>query len=95
MLKTTVNEMVLWDFMTKNNLSQKEMAGRLGVSPGYVSQILCGLRHPSPKLRRTMLEAMQPLTFSDLFTVEGQAEECRQRGLPPRPGLALSLCPAQ
>ena len=70
MLKTKVNEMALWDFMTKNNLSQKELAGRLGVSPGYVSQILCGTRHPSPQLRRRMLELLHPLTFDDLFSIE-------------------------
>lgn len=40
MLKARVKEMVLWDFMTKNNLSQKELAERLGISPGYISQIL-------------------------------------------------------
>jgi len=75
MLKTRVKEMVLWDFMTKNNPSQKEMAERLGISPGYMSQMLCGTRHPSPALRRRMLEVMGPLAFDDLFSVEkGQGD---------------------
>jgi transcriptional regulator with XRE-family HTH domain len=70
MLKARVKEMVLWDFMAKNNLSQKELARKLDVSAGYISQILCGTRHPSPQLRRRMLELLHPLTFDDLFSIE-------------------------
>ena len=77
MLKTRVKEIVLWDFMTKNNLSQKELAERLGISPGYMSQMLCGTRHPSPQLRRRMLEVMIPLTFDDLFSVEKEQDDGR------------------
>jgi len=70
--KVSVNDMALYDFMTQNNLSQKDLAQRLDISESYISQLLCRTRHPSPKLRRRMLEALAPLTFQELFTVEGQ-----------------------
>ena len=69
-VRVSVNDIALYDFMTKHNLSQKDLAGRLGISESYISQLLCRIRHPSPKLRRRMLEVMAPLTFQDLFTVE-------------------------
>ena len=49
-----------------------DLAQRLGISESYISQLLCRTRRPSPKLRRRMLEALAPLTFQELFTVEGQ-----------------------
>ena len=69
MVKTKVNEMVLHDFMVKNNLSQRDLAAQLGVSAGYVCQLLCGARRPSPRLRRRML-AVLSLSFDELFCIE-------------------------
>ena len=71
-VKVCVKDMALYDYMTKNNLSQKELAQRLGITQGYTSQLLCGTRHPSPKLRRRMLQVLTPLSFDDLFSVENQ-----------------------
>ena len=68
--KVRVKDLVLWDFMVKNNLSQKELAQKLGITQCYTSQLLCGVRHPSPKLRRRMLEVLTPFTFDDLFSIE-------------------------
>jgi len=71
-VKVCVKDMALWDFMMKNNLSQKELAQKLSITQGYASQLLCGTRHPSPGLRRRMLEILTPLTFDDLFSIEGE-----------------------
>lgn len=71
-VRVCVKEMALWDFMMKNNLSQKKLAQKLGITQGYASQLLCGTRHPSPKLRRKMLQVLTPLTFDDLFSIEDQ-----------------------
>jgi len=65
-----VKQTTLWDHMAKNNLSQKELAEKLGITQGYASQLLCGVRHPSPKLRRRILAVLAPLAFDDLFEVE-------------------------
>jgi len=71
-VKVCVKDMALYDFMMKNNLSQKELAQKLGITQGYTSQLICGTRHPSPGLRRRMLQVLTPLTFDDLFSVENQ-----------------------
>lgn len=70
MYKTRIKELTVYDFLAKNNLSQKDLAARLGVSPGYLSQLLCGSRYPSPNLRRRMLETLDPLGFHDLFSIQ-------------------------
>jgi len=69
-VKVRVNSKSLWDVIARQNLSQNEMAARLGISKSYLSQIVCGTRCPSPKLRRKMLDILSPLTFDDLFIVE-------------------------
>jgi transcriptional regulator with XRE-family HTH domain len=56
--------------MARRNLSQNDLAKQLGVSSGYMSQLLCGSRRPSPRLRRRMLESLSPLGFDDLFVLE-------------------------
>jgi transcriptional regulator with XRE-family HTH domain len=70
LVKVRVNSKGLWGAVARQNLSQNEMAVRLGISKCYMSQVLSGTRCPSPKLRRRMLEVLSPLTFDDLFIVE-------------------------
>ena len=70
LLKVRVKSEALWNVIARQNISQNELASRLGISSGYMSQLICGTRCPSPKLRRKMLELLSPLTFDDLFIVE-------------------------
>ena len=70
MYRVRVNPKAIWDSIARLNMSQNEFAVKLGVSSGYMSQLVCGTRSPSPKLRRKMLEILAPLTFDDLFVVE-------------------------
>jgi hypothetical protein len=70
MLKTRVRGTAVYDFMARNNISQKEWAGKLGISECYASQLVCHARCPSPRLRRRMLEVMGPVDFEELFEVE-------------------------
>lgn len=73
LLKVRVNAKALWDAIARQNITQNELASRLGVSSGYMSQLVCGTRCPSPNLRRRMLELLTPLTFDDLFIVEDRS----------------------
>ena len=75
MLKTKVRGMAVYDYMARHNLSQKEWAGKLGISECYASQLVCRARCPSPRLRRRMLEVMGPLEFEELFEVDFAASE--------------------
>ena len=64
-----VNSNAVWWHMARGNLTQNELAGKLGISSGYMSQLVCGTRRPSPRLRRKMIEIMAPMTFDDLFVI--------------------------
>jgi len=67
-----LNNVAVWDFLTRRNLAQNELARTLGITSGYMAQLISGSRSPSPKLRRTMLEVLSPLTFDDLFIVSAR-----------------------
>jgi transcriptional regulator with XRE-family HTH domain len=73
MVRTRINGMAVYDFMARNNLSQKEWAERVGISQCYASQLVCGTRCPSPRLRRRLLQVMTPLEFGQLFAVDKEA----------------------
>lgn len=73
MYRVLVNPKALWDAIARHNMSQNEFARRLDITSGYMSQLVCGTRHPSPQLRRKMLECLNPMTFDELFSiVEGK-----------------------
>jgi transcriptional regulator with XRE-family HTH domain len=55
--------------IARQNISQNELARRLGITSGYMSQLVCGTRCPSPRLRRKMLEYLDSLNFDDLFVI--------------------------
>lgn len=74
MVRTSINGMAVYDFMARNNLSQKEWAERVGISQCYASQLVCGTRCPSPRLRRRMLLVMTPLDFGELFVMKKEDE---------------------
>ena len=65
-----MNPKAFWGAVARQNVSQNELAVKLGISSGYMSQLVCGTRCPSPRLRRRMLDFLGPLTFDDLFIVE-------------------------
>jgi transcriptional regulator with XRE-family HTH domain len=67
--RVQVNSKSLWDTIARQNISQNELARRLGITSGYMSQLVCGTRCPSPRLRRKMLEHLDSLSFDDLFIV--------------------------
>ena len=68
-----VNNVAVWHFLTRKNLAQNELANRLGISSGYMAQLIGGSRSPSPKLRRKMLSVLNPMSFDNLFLVSDRA----------------------
>jgi transcriptional regulator with XRE-family HTH domain len=55
--------------MVRRNMSQNMLAMRIGISSGYISQLMRGTRHASPDVRKKLLDIFTPLTFDDLFTI--------------------------
>jgi transcriptional regulator with XRE-family HTH domain len=55
--------------LARKSLSQNWLALRTGISSGYMSQVMNGSRHPSPKLRQRLLDIFPECQFDDLFLI--------------------------
>ena len=51
-------------------MSQNGLARRVGISSGYLSQLINGRRSPSPRLRKRLQEVLEEPRFDGLFAVE-------------------------
>ena len=70
-LLVTLKPAPVWAFLEKRDISQNELARMLGISSGYISQLLSGSAHPSPQLRQRLLRVLGVSDFDDLFTITG------------------------
>ncbi|WP_059280089.1 helix-turn-helix domain-containing protein [Dehalococcoides mccartyi] len=69
-IRVRMNQVAVLRAMAKRNMSQNMLAIRAGLSSGYISQIMCGTRTPSPAVRQKLQDVLQPLTFDDIFIIE-------------------------
>ncbi len=69
-IKVKLNQVAVLRAIARRNMSQNMLAIRAGISSGYISQIMCGTRNPSPAVRQKLQEVLQPLTFDDIFILE-------------------------
>ena len=53
-----IDPRVLWERMDAHGWSQNEVARRVGISTGYLSQIMNGQRKPSAKVLRSLYEVL-------------------------------------
>ena len=65
-----MNQAAVLRAIARRNMSQNMLAIRVGSSSGYISQIMCGTRTPSPRMREKLLSVLAPLTFDDIFIIE-------------------------
>ena len=58
--------------LARKNMSQNWLARQLGVSSGYMSQLMTGVRNPSPDLRIKILEKlkMDESGFDKVFEIK-------------------------
>ncbi len=69
MVKVTLKRQAVASILARKNKSQNWLAGRLGISSGYMSQLLNGERAPSPRMRDRILEYFESMSFDDLFSI--------------------------
>ena len=81
MLKVLVRQREVERFLTRRNLSQNAFAERLGISSGYISQLMRGERYPLAELRARILRSLRGVSFDDIFEIvdadEAQEKEAR------------------
>ena len=70
MVKVKLNRNAFEVAMSRRNLSQRDLAEKIGFSRSHVSHIINGRREPSPAMRRLILEHLREYTFDDLFIIE-------------------------
>jgi transcriptional regulator with XRE-family HTH domain len=78
MIKVRVNQDAVQLAMAKRNMSQNMLAIRAGISSGYISQIMCGTRYPSPRVRQKILDVLD-MDFDDVFLIERDEHEVSAR----------------
>ena len=60
----------VWELLNRLNLTQNELARRIGRSSGYLSQLINGERCPSPETRRRLMAVLGVSDFDVLFVME-------------------------
>jgi transcriptional regulator with XRE-family HTH domain len=70
-VKVRLNQKAILGVIAKRNMSQNMLAIRVGTSSGYISQIIRGIRYPSPAMRQKLQEVLSPIAFDDIFVIEG------------------------
>jgi transcriptional regulator with XRE-family HTH domain len=78
MIRVRVNQDAVQIAMAKRNMSQNMLAIRAGISSGYISQLMCGTRYPSPKVRQKILDVLG-MDFDDVFIIERDERELSAR----------------
>ncbi len=69
-IRVKLNQSAVLRAIARRNMSQNMLAIRSGISSGYISQIMCGTRNPSPAVRQKLRDILKPLTFDDIFIIE-------------------------
>jgi len=69
MLKVKVKGSDIERLLARRNLSHNAFAERLGISGGYLSQLVRGERYPSAELRAKILRSLRDVTFDEIFEI--------------------------
>ena len=59
-----------WERLNVLNMSQNELARRIGRSQSYVSDLFHGRRYAAAETRRRLMAALEVTRFEDLFVLE-------------------------
>ena len=61
---------VVWELLNRLNLTQNELARRIGRSSGFMSQLINGERFPSGETRQRLMDVLGVTDFDVLFVQE-------------------------
>lgn len=67
--KVKANANAIRHILAKRNQTLKWLTYRLDITNGYLSQIMCGRKSPSPKLRQRMMRVLEVKNFNELFAI--------------------------
>lgn len=67
-MKTRLKARALRIWIARNNITQQEFAEKVGISNGYLTQMVTGRKYPTGKVR-TMIQGVTGLGWDDLFEI--------------------------
>ena len=67
--RVLLNPAAVWRLLDGRDMFQNELARLIGISPGYMSQLMGGTRSPSARLRRRIQRVLGVTDFKDLFII--------------------------
>ena len=71
-MKVRLRAQSIRHILAKKNMTQNWLAQRIATSSGYMSQMMTGIRNPSPRMREKMIAALKDYQFDDLFTLRSK-----------------------
>ena len=60
----------VWEQISRRSISQNDLARLAKISSGYLSQLICGRKSPSPEVRKRLQVALEISRFEELFVLE-------------------------
>lgn len=69
-MKANLRSETIKRILCRKNKTQNWLAHRLEISTGYMSQLMEGVRNPSPKLRERIMSCLPECAFDDLFEIK-------------------------
>ena len=69
-VRVRLNPEVVWEHLSRLNMTQNELAAMVGITSGYFSQLMTGTRCPSAHVRRRLQEVLGVADFDVLFFLE-------------------------
>ena len=68
--RVRLKQRCVWDRLDQLNMSQNELARTIGITSGYLSQLMSGTRCPSAEMRQRLQDVLGFDSFDDLFILE-------------------------
>ena len=68
--RVKLNRAAVWELLDELGISQNELARLCGLSSGYFSQLMSGVKSPSPRVRRKLQQVLGVSDFDRLFIIE-------------------------
>lgn len=68
--RVKLNHYAVWQRLNRLNMTQNGLAHEVGVTPGYLSQLMSGTRCPSARVRRKLQDTLGVVRFDELFIIE-------------------------
>lgn len=65
--RVLLNPAAVWRLLDRLKISQNQLAHLCGISSGYMSQLVCGKRRPSPQVKRQIQRVMGEPDLDCLF----------------------------